>query len=67
MPSSGWKTVAVDEVLYDRLVALAGELDRPVNWTARKALEHVVYSVMRREKDGASTFDPVTAEEMGLR
>jgi predicted transcriptional regulator len=67
MPAQGWKTVAIRDDVYARLAALAGELERPINWTANRAIEHIIGETMREHEDGNVVFDSQTAEEFGLR
>jgi len=47
MPAQGWKTVAIRDDVYARLAALAGELERPIKWTANRAIEHIIGETMR--------------------
>ena len=66
MPRDEWKTVAIRGDIYDRLAALAAELERPVGWTANRIVERSVDLCMK-ERGGEVHFDPQTAEELGLR
>lgn len=70
MPRDDWKTVAIRSDLYDRLTILSDELERPINWTANRAIEYVIRQCIHTYGDNDSkppSFDPQTAEEMGLR
>jgi hypothetical protein len=66
MARDEWKTIALRGDIYDRLSALAAELERPVNWTANRIVERSVDLCMKERGDGVH-FDPQTAEELGLR
>lgn len=66
MPRDDWKTIAVRSDLYDKLSSLAGDLDRPVNWTANKALEYIVEGCYDDTLNGLE-FNSVAAETFGLR
>lgn len=70
MPAPGWKTVALRDDVYDRLVGLSEELERPINWTANRAIEYVVGQCIHTygvDDSKPPSFDSQTAEELGLR
>ena len=69
MPAEGWTTIAVKDELYFDLQVLAGELDRPINWVAARAIEYATRRCLPTRSGGAPPweFDKTAAEEIGLR
>ena len=69
MPEPGWKTIAVRDDLYFLVQTLAGELDRPINWVATRAIEYVTNECLPPSPGSAPPweFDKGAAERFGLR
>jgi hypothetical protein len=72
MPAPGWKTVALTAQTYDELTELAGWLDRPINWTANKAVDYAIRRCLKPAPTAGDepdnfTLDASAAEELGLR
>lgn len=72
MPAPGWKTVALTVGVYEELAVLAAELDRPINWTANKAIEYALSRCLdplpvAGDEEQLFRLNPLSAEELGLR
>jgi len=69
MPAEGWTTIAVKNELYTELQTLAGELDRPINWVAARAIEYVSRQCLPSQPGAVPPwlFDKEAAEKLGLR